>query len=36
MIISDGTTSITINTADGNGDYVPIFLSEIQLLYYTY
>lgn len=24
MIISDGTTSITINTADGNGDYVPI------------
>ena len=24
MIISDGTTSITIDTADGNGDFEPI------------
>ena len=24
MIIGDGTTNITIDTADGNGDYVPI------------
>ena len=24
MIISDGTTSITIDTADGNGDFIPI------------